>query len=103
MSATTTAIWVIVMGTAGGTIRPPLPLVIRYLLSAQKQLTGQQVQVPGRVDPVEDGAAAHDDVDAPARDLGRVGDGHPAVHADQHVRAGAPGQLAHLTNPLAGR
>jgi hypothetical protein len=28
MSATTTAICVIVMGTGGGTIRPPLPLVI---------------------------------------------------------------------------
>ena len=31
MSATTTAICVIVMGTAGGTIRAPLPLAIRYL------------------------------------------------------------------------
>jgi hypothetical protein len=29
MSATTTAICVIVMGTGGGTIRPPLPLAIR--------------------------------------------------------------------------
>src|SRR3984893_10307937 len=95
MSATTTAICVIVMGTAGGTIRPPLPLVIRYL-HCSSQLAGQQVQVPGRVDPVEDGAAAHDDVDAPARDLGRVGDGHSAdprpadveapVHQDREPR-----------------
>src|SRR5580704_4405767 len=100
MSATTTAICVIVMGTAGGTIRPPLPLAIRYLQS--NQFTGQQIQVPGRVDPVEDGTAADDDVDPPARDLRRVGDGHPAVHADQHVRPGAPGQLAYLLNPLAG-
>src|SRR5215472_13963084 len=32
MSATTTAICVIVIGTAGGTMRPPLPLAIWYLL-----------------------------------------------------------------------
>src|SRR2546430_11353940 len=57
MSATTTAICVIVMGTAGGTIRAPLPLAIRYLLGCS-QLGAEQVQVPGRVDPVEDGAAA---------------------------------------------
>src|SRR5689334_7268678 len=69
MSATTTAICVIVMGTAGGTIRAPLPLAIRYLLGCS-QLGAEQVQVPGRVDPAEDGAAAHDDVDTPARDLG---------------------------------
>src|SRR5579863_5412304 len=101
MSATTTAICVIVIGTAGGTMRPPLPVAIWYLLGSC-QLAGQQVQVPGRVDPVEDGAAADDDVDTPARDLGGVRDGHPAVHADQHVRPGAPGQLAYLPYPLAG-
>src|SRR5260370_34324873 len=100
MSATTTAICVIVMGTAGGTIRPPLPLAIGYLLGCS-QLAGQQVQVPGRVDPVEDGAAADDDVDTPARDLGRVGDGHPAVHADPHVRPGAACPLAYAPPPLA--
>ena len=61
-----------------------------------------QVQVPGRVDPVEDGAAAHDDVDTPARDLGRVADGHSAVHADQHVGSGAPGQVTHVVDPLPG-
>src|SRR5580693_5146354 len=101
MSATTTAICVIVMGTAGGTIRAPLPLAIRYLLGCS-QLGAEQVQVPGRVDPVEDGAAAHDDVDTPARDLGRVADGHSAVHADQHVGSGPAGQFAHVVHPLPG-
>jgi hypothetical protein len=47
MSATTTAICVIVMGTAGGAIRAPLPLAIRYLLGCS-QPPGQQVQVPGQ-------------------------------------------------------
>src|SRR5439155_10624980 len=104
MYATTTTICVIIMETAGGTIRAPLPLAIRYLLGCS-QLAAEQVQVPGRVepfDPVEDGAAAHDDVDSPARDLGRVGDGHSAVHADQHVGAGPGGQLAHVAHPLPG-
>src|SRR6185437_12494330 len=87
MSATTTAICVIVMGTAGGTIRPPLPLAIWCLLGVG-QLLDHQVEVPCGVVPVVDGAAAHDDVGAPARHLGRVTEGHPAVHADQHLGPG---------------
>src|SRR5580693_9308217 len=51
MSATTTAICVIVIGTAGGTIRPPLPLAIRYLLGCS-QLAGRQVQVAGQAGAV---------------------------------------------------
>src|SRR6266567_1935578 len=100
MSATTTAICVIVMGTAGGTIRAPLPLAIRYLLGCS-QLGAEQVQVPGRVDPVEDGAAAHDDVDTPARDLGqqapRVLERRPEPgqvrgdHPGAQPRGGGPG------------
>src|ERR1700748_832414 len=46
MSATTTAICVIVMGTAGGTIRAPLPLAIRYLLGCSQ--LGAEQPPPGR-------------------------------------------------------
>src|SRR5690348_18211153 len=101
MSATTTAICVIVMGTAVGTIRPPLPLTIWCLLGVG-QLLDHQVEVPGGVVPVVDGAAAHDDVGAPAGDLGRVAEGHPAVHADQHLGPAAPGQVAYGQDALPG-
>src|SRR5581483_3792093 len=101
MSATTTAIWVIVIGTAGATIRPPLPLAIWCLLGVG-ELPDHQVEVPGRVFPVVEGAAAHDDVGAPARHLGRVAEGHPAVHADQDLGPAAAGQVAHGADALPG-
>src|SRR5580704_3865450 len=108
MSATTTAIWVIVIGTTGGTMRPPLPVAIRYLLRGtpgglphgMEQFMVQPVQVLRRVHPVEDGAAAHDHVDVPAGHLSSIADRHPAVHADQDLGARLPGQLAHLRHPL---
>src|ERR1700733_9591166 len=56
MSATTTAICVIVMGTDGVTMRPPLLLAIGCLLGCYAvELVEQPVQVGGRVGPVENG------------------------------------------------
>src|SRR5580698_9893048 len=94
MSATTTAICVIVMGTDGVTMRPPLLLAIGCLLECYAvelveycavELVEQPVEVCRRVGPVEDGAAADDHVRSPARYLRRVADRHTAVDADQDV------------------
>src|SRR6516225_5669528 len=97
MSATTTAIWVIVIGTGGATMRPPLLPDMCYLLDRGRDGVLQCVchlrEVAGRAAAVEDRAAADDHVGAPAGDLGGVGDGDAAVHAHQDVGAAAGGQL----------
>src|ERR1700735_3759034 len=104
MSATTTAIWVMVIGTGGATMRPPLLPAICYLLDRARRLCwlsgrarrlraeqrlGDDVKVVGRAGALargaaraEDRAAADQHVDVPASHLGRVGQADPAVHAD---------------------
>src|SRR5690348_16812106 len=106
MSATTTAIWVIVIGTGGATMRPPLLPDMCYLRGRGRDgvlpCLCHQVEVAGRAAPVEDGAAAGDHVGAPAGDLGGVGHGDPAVHAHQDVGAAAGGQLTDGAEAAAG-
>src|ERR1700733_13422852 len=123
MSATTTAIWVMVIGTGGATMRAPLLPAICYLLDRARRLAylpgrargpgveqrvGHEFEVLGRAPPlasraarVEDRAAADQHVDVPAGHLSRVAQADPAVHADQHVGAGLSGQLADGRNAAA--
>src|SRR6516164_9044235 len=106
MSATTTAIWVIVIGTGGATMRPPLLPDMCYLLDRASdgvlQCLSHQFEVAGRVTAVEDRAAADDHVGAPAGDLGGVRHRDAAVHAHQDVGAAAGGQLTDGFEAAAG-
>src|SRR5882757_3361692 len=124
MSATTTAIWVMVIGTGGTTMRAPLLPAICYLLGRARglcqlpdrarrlcveQRLGDELEVLGRAPAliggaarVEDRAAADQHVDVPAGHLARVGQADPAVHADQHVGSGLGGELADGRDPAAG-